>query len=303
MPGIIYLIQPAELVGTKRYKIGCSKKSNLDRVKTYKKGTRYLLVAECEEPHKTESSIKTIFNDKFTLIAGKEYYEGEESNMKQEFINIINNYSNEIKEEKYTEQLSNEQISTKETSTEDSNKKENMNTDDNFTFEDLPMVLQVFLERTLIDENGKEYYDNYSLFWTKIDNTNSIQIAQFKKTNAIFYNFDDETVINFTNNFSENEINIIKKHNLHDVDSIIRNDNIDRNEKTRVIQCYKYVTEKYKIRNIEPQNGQTTLTLDNILFVILINHQKGITFTQQPGKKEDYINISNNLNEIKYSRV
>lgn len=294
MPGIIYLIQPAELVGTKRYKIGCSKKSNLDRIKNgYKKGTRYLHIAECEEPHKTESNIKTIFNDKFTLIAGKEYYEGEESNMRQEFINIVNNYSNEIKEEKYTKQLSNEQIYTKETFTKDSIKKENMNTDDNFTFEDLPMAIQVFLERTLIDENGKEYYNNCSLFWTKIDSTNSLQIAQYKKTNALFHNFNDETVINFTDNFSENEINIIKKHNLHNVESIIRNDNIDRNEKTRVIKCYKYVTEIYKISNIEPENGQTSLTLDNILFVILINHNAGITFTQKlPGKREDYINIS-----------
>lgn len=30
--GIIYLIQPSELVGTNRYKIGCSTKTSLDRV-------------------------------------------------------------------------------------------------------------------------------------------------------------------------------------------------------------------------------------------------------------------------------
>lgn len=36
--GIIYLIQPAELVGTNRYKIGCSKKDDLSRLTTgYKK--------------------------------------------------------------------------------------------------------------------------------------------------------------------------------------------------------------------------------------------------------------------------
>lgn len=90
MSGIIYLVQPAELVGTKRYKIGCSKKTTLDRVKNgYKKGTRYLHIAECDEPHKTEEKIKEIFNNKFTLIAGNEYYEGDELIMKQEFINLI----------------------------------------------------------------------------------------------------------------------------------------------------------------------------------------------------------------------
>ncbi len=36
--GIIYLIQPCELVGTSRYKIGCSRNPNLDRCKNgYKK--------------------------------------------------------------------------------------------------------------------------------------------------------------------------------------------------------------------------------------------------------------------------
>lgn len=90
MKEIIYLVQPAELVGTNRYKFGCSKKTSLDRVKKgYKIGTRYLHIAECEEPHKTEGKIKEIFNKKFKLIAGNEYYEGDELIMKTEFINLI----------------------------------------------------------------------------------------------------------------------------------------------------------------------------------------------------------------------
>lgn len=90
MSGIIYLVQPSELVGTKRYKIGCSTKPTLDRVKNgYKKGTRYLHIAECNEPYKIEGEIKKIFDNKFILIAGNEYYEGDESMMKQEFINLI----------------------------------------------------------------------------------------------------------------------------------------------------------------------------------------------------------------------
>ncbi len=37
--GIIYMVQPAELVGTPRYKIGCSEKKTLDRCRNgYKKG-------------------------------------------------------------------------------------------------------------------------------------------------------------------------------------------------------------------------------------------------------------------------
>ena len=40
--GIIYLIQPKELIGTNRYKIGCSKKDDNSRLKNgYKKRFGY----------------------------------------------------------------------------------------------------------------------------------------------------------------------------------------------------------------------------------------------------------------------
>jgi len=53
--GIVYLIQPTQLIGTDNYKIGYSSKSNIDRVKHgYKKGTRYLLVLECNNAFKIE---------------------------------------------------------------------------------------------------------------------------------------------------------------------------------------------------------------------------------------------------------
>ena len=43
--GIIYLLQPAELVGTDRFKFGCSTNNNLDRCKNgYKKGTVKCLI-------------------------------------------------------------------------------------------------------------------------------------------------------------------------------------------------------------------------------------------------------------------
>lgn len=549
MSGIIYLVQPAELIGTKRYKIGCSKKTTLDRVKNgYKKGTRYLHIAECNEPHKTEGKIKEIFNNKFTLIAGNEYYEGDELIMKQEFINVLSiqnsntklnkenkeiiihnnldqyirsklgnqridfsvndlryidyddnyyenihnkqrisgkkiseifmndfnpykiviypykgcascyiisnddynkynywdikkygegindslslpykygrtyswstveiikdlinkskkihqmendmlyvyNHENEmkdldyiqfnpsdsthccskekailfnllIKKDKYefisyinsTDSLVNYYDTSKKMQIPNdklidesinrnllkninyiiiekgdmiitidniepkyvmentnisilnqiwnelntgmefivqNNKMKKYEHDDNFEFEDLPMPFQVLLERTFTDEKGTIFYDNCSLFWTKINNINSLQIDGYKKTNAKMKNFDEldihETVINFTDNFNDNEINIIKKYNLHTVESIIRNNDIDNNEKKRTLLCYKFVKERYDMDGFEPPNGHTYLTLNNILLVILINHKGGITFIKKlPGKKEDY---------------
>lgn len=59
--GLTYLVQPAELVGTNRYKIGCSSKSNLDRCKNgYEIGTRYLHIMECVNPFILEKELKKI---------------------------------------------------------------------------------------------------------------------------------------------------------------------------------------------------------------------------------------------------
>jgi hypothetical protein len=88
--GIVYLVQPAELVGTNRFKIGCSSKSNLNRVhKGYKQGTRYLFVCDCEDPFDVEQIMKVVFKEKFILIAGSEYFEGYENEICTCFVNVI----------------------------------------------------------------------------------------------------------------------------------------------------------------------------------------------------------------------
>lgn len=93
--GTIYLIQPAELVGTNRYKIGCSAKNDLKRCNNgYKIGTRFITIMECLEPFAVEREIKKIFNSKFKLIAGKEYFEGNEEEIKVEFYSIVTNFTN-----------------------------------------------------------------------------------------------------------------------------------------------------------------------------------------------------------------
>ena len=92
--GIIYLIQPTELIGTHRYKIGSSKNTELDRIKKgYKKGTRYIVIMECNNPFVLEKQIKKLFNEKFKLIAGYEYFEGNEKNIKEEFQKLANEHN------------------------------------------------------------------------------------------------------------------------------------------------------------------------------------------------------------------
>lgn len=87
--GVVYLIQPAELVGTKRYKVGMSEKDDLSRItKGFKKGTKTLCVLEVDNPRLVEQNLKDFFTEKYKLIAGTEYFEGAESTMKTAFLKI-----------------------------------------------------------------------------------------------------------------------------------------------------------------------------------------------------------------------
>lgn len=89
--GIVYLVQPAELIESPVYKIGCSKEATLDRCcNGYKKGTRYICIMECNDPLIVERKLKGSFKQKFKLHAGAEYFKGNESDMIVEFFNIVN---------------------------------------------------------------------------------------------------------------------------------------------------------------------------------------------------------------------
>jgi hypothetical protein len=90
--GIIYLIQPTELISTNRYKIGCSRKIDLSRINDYNKGTRILCVMNCDKPFKLEKYMKLKFLEKFKLIGGKEYFEAEEKEMIYYFTDIVINH-------------------------------------------------------------------------------------------------------------------------------------------------------------------------------------------------------------------
>jgi len=93
--GTIYLVQPAELVGTEHYKIGCSAKNDLERFKKgYKKGTRFIIIMEVDFPFTVECEIKKTFSKKFELIAGKEYFKGNEFDIKKEFYEVVSKNNN-----------------------------------------------------------------------------------------------------------------------------------------------------------------------------------------------------------------
>lgn len=91
--GIIYFLQPSELVGTNRYKIGCSRSLDLRRCNNgYRKGSIYICIMQCVNPFILEKNIKKEFKKEFKLISGTEYFEGNEKIMVKKFKEIINEY-------------------------------------------------------------------------------------------------------------------------------------------------------------------------------------------------------------------
>lgn len=82
---IVYLIQPAEYIGTSCYKIGYSRQHGITRMKAYQKGTRFLCIHETEYPCILEKRIIERFNEMFDLACGKEYFRGDEMQMYDEF--------------------------------------------------------------------------------------------------------------------------------------------------------------------------------------------------------------------------
>lgn len=96
--GLLYFIQPTEYVGTTTYKIGCSRTPTIQRFKSYGKKTEYIIIMECNNNNLfvIEGELRKVFEDKFELHRGREYFIGDKEKMKEVFNEIVNN--EEVKE-------------------------------------------------------------------------------------------------------------------------------------------------------------------------------------------------------------
>jgi len=93
--GIIYLIQPGLLVGSKIYKLGCSNSPTLSRcINGYIKGSRYISIHECYDPLIVEKILIKKFKTMFKLAGGKENFEGDENIMSMIILETIIEYKN-----------------------------------------------------------------------------------------------------------------------------------------------------------------------------------------------------------------
>lgn len=88
--GYVYMVIPEVLKGTNRVKIGMSVCNNEKRIKSYGKGVEIVVKHNCSNPRELEKCLKKTFNHRFNLIQGKEYFEGDISEIEKIFYQVIN---------------------------------------------------------------------------------------------------------------------------------------------------------------------------------------------------------------------
>jgi hypothetical protein len=268
--GIIYLIQPAELVGTQRYKIGCSSKTTLERCQNgYKKGSRFLNIMECCDPFGIEKELKRVFGLHFKLVAGKEYFEGDEEEIKKRFYEVVTGVSAAPKPRK--------KVSKKRVVPE--------------TIEPVEVVKRCPHENMTISCNFRAYFDD--LFQTSVYVKNEdvemfkliygnkpcgyhSRIAWFKPGYSKFY-------LDCIRNFSQREFDIIKTYGKEKVEDF-RNTCFEQ----QVKDCYEYVKRGYDKNGVEPEDGCVNICLDGTVFYIKVRRDKSIRYIQGCGKCCDF---------------
>ena len=92
---------------------------------------------------------------------------------------------------------------------------------------------------------------------------------------------------------STNENN--PKLRLHTMEDLLRDETIEKVEKRRVLDCYKYVMYWVDNSGVEPINGNTCVTVDGVYRCIKIHPDQTITHVKVlTGKRDDYVTLSIN---------
>ena len=89
MNGAVYLVQPQEFSESSIYKIGMTKRNDDSRISSYGMDTTVLRIVECSNPKDVETELIQLFNRKFELSKGKEYFEGNKESMIECFNNCV----------------------------------------------------------------------------------------------------------------------------------------------------------------------------------------------------------------------
>lgn len=96
MSECVYLLQPQndEYIKNNVYKIGRSRTNDFVRCKSYGKNTKYYCMFATEDSEKLEKQLKISFAAKYNLFKGREWFSGEISQMRKDFLTVLLNNEN-----------------------------------------------------------------------------------------------------------------------------------------------------------------------------------------------------------------
>lgn len=87
--GAVYLIQPVELIGTDRYKVGYCNLNTVEVIKSNIKDAAIICLISVDNPIEVDKQIIKEFSSKFLLQAGRKYFRGNAIEMYSTFSKIV----------------------------------------------------------------------------------------------------------------------------------------------------------------------------------------------------------------------
>ncbi len=272
--GIVYLIQPEEYIGTDIYKIGMSTKKTLERpYKGYGSNHEIKIVKSVFNASFIEKELIKIFNDKFDLEKGREYFKGELNQMEKIFIDTIL-----------------------------SKNKDNEDEDDEFEYDEKIYLKDLFLcLNTFKDPDGCEIQYKPKYFWDFDNDNPSLEIKI--KINPLFpkdgyfievkngykyFIYDRYTTFVFNDLIKKKILKLNKKYDIFDQDFLKMLDIYKKNIDDEILDiCYITLFEMHEYNSLFDKSN-------DFLFILHTENMKSENdeFNEKISKlKENYEKI------------
>ncbi len=175
----VYLVQPVEFINTSCYKVGMSSKEDINRLKSYGRGTEYINYFKCTNYQEAERELINALNDDETVVLfkGREYFCGNKSKILSIFKTVM---------DKYIEQEINslEEQELDENVVDDSTKNINQNTNQNLD-RDIEEKKQFETNRNLIQTENNTFKCNFCEVSCKFQSEFDRHIKSKKHINKI----------------------------------------------------------------------------------------------------------------------
>jgi len=130
-------------------------------------------------------------------------------------------------------------------------------------------------EKCLIDDANKAIQNNkykfiteqVSIFAPNFPDTTEMIVCETNKTDI---SICSDIIVDCENNFTSNEKNVIDNFNINNIEDLIRNNKISKNDKHQCLKCFAYVCKRYELMGIEPFNEHVVIQIEKYAISIRI---------------------------------